>query len=40
MRVLVVDMVGMVELLVCGVVCLVGVVGLGGVECVFVACEE
>ena len=34
------DMVGMVGLCVCGVVCLVGDVGLEGVECVFVACEE
>ncbi len=40
MRVVVVDMVGMVGLWVCGVVCLVGVIGLEGVECVFVACDE
>ncbi len=40
MRALVVDMVGMVGLWVCGVVCLVRVVGLEGLECVFVACEE
>ncbi len=36
MRSLVVDMVGMVGLCVCGVVCLVGVDGLEGVGCVFV----
>jgi hypothetical protein len=35
-RSLVVDMVGMVGLCVRGVVCLVGVVGLEGVGCVFV----
>ncbi len=40
MRSLVVDMVGGVGVCVCGVVCLVRVVGLEGVECVFVACEE
>ncbi len=40
MRSLVVDMVGVVGMWVCGVVCLVRVVGLEGVECVFVACEE
>ncbi len=40
MRALVVDMVGMVGVCVCGVVCLVWVVGLEGVGCVFVVCEE
>ncbi len=40
MRALVGDMVGMVGLWVYGVVCIVRVVGLEGVECVFVACEE
>ena len=40
MRSLVVDMVGGVGVLVCGVVCLVWVDGLEGVEGVFVACEE
>jgi hypothetical protein len=39
-RVLVMVMVGVVEWWVWGVVCLVGVCGLEGVECVFVACEE
>jgi hypothetical protein len=39
-RVMVVGMVGVVVLLFCGEVCLVRVVGLEGVECVFVACEE
>ena len=36
MRSLVVDMVGMVGVCVCGVVCLVGWYGLEGVGCVFV----
>ena len=36
MRSLVVDMVGMVGVFVCGVVCLVGWYGLEGVGCVFV----
>ncbi len=40
MRALVVDMVGVVGVWVRGVVCLVWGVGLEGVECVFVACEE
>jgi hypothetical protein len=39
-RLLVVDMVGVVGVLVWGVVCLVHVDGLEGVECVCVACEE
>ncbi len=40
MRVMVGEVVGMVGVFVCGVVCLVRVVGLEGVECVFVACDE
>ncbi len=40
MRSLVLDVVGIDGLWVCWVVCLVRVVGLEGVECAFVACEE